>query len=239
MVQDLMTIVHAFSSRLDGLQLQKEAQRGYRAGHQGRQAVILAHKIALDPTVEQASHLARVAGTARFAYNWALAEWKRQYEAGEKPSAAKLKAQWNGIRRIEFPWSLEVTKCASGQAIMNLGVAYGNYFRDLKKPKDARKARKPKFKKKGQHDSFALWNDQFEVRAVFERFGKDRGEIRVPNLGWVRMREPLRIDGRILGAVVSRTAADGRCPSNAKGRMPNRHTRNPAPWSGSISVHRA
>lgn len=168
--------------------------------------MIRAHKITLDPTVEQAIHLARAAGTARFAYNWALAEWRRQYEAGEKPSAAKLKAQWNGIRRIEFPWSLEVTKCASGQAIMNLGTAYGNYFRDLKKPKGARKAGRPKFKKKGQNDSFALWNDQFEVRAVFERFGKDRGEIRVPNLGWVRMREPLRIDGRVLGAVVSRDA---------------------------------
>jgi putative transposase len=54
----------------------------------------------------------------------ALGEWQRQHKAGEKPSAAKLKAQWNSIRRIEFPWSLEVTKCASGQAIMNVGTAF-------------------------------------------------------------------------------------------------------------------
>jgi putative transposase len=168
--------------------------------------MILAHKIALDPTVEQAIHFARAAGTARFAYNWALGEWQRQHKAGEKPSAAKLKAQWNSIRRIEFPWSLEVTKCASGQAIMNVGTAFGNFFRDLKKPKGQRKARYPRFKKKGRHDSFALWNDQFEVRSRFECFGPSRGEIRIPNLGWVRMREPLRMDGRILGAVVSREA---------------------------------
>lgn len=166
--------------------------------------MILAHKIALDPTAEQSSHFARAAGTARFAYNWALAEWQRQHKAGEKPSAAKLKAQWNGIRRTEFPWSLEVTKCASGQAIMNVGTAFGNFFRDLKKQKGQRRAGRPTFKKKGQRDSFALWNDQLEVRAVFKPFGKDRGEIRIPNLGWVRMREPLRIDGRILGAVVNR-----------------------------------
>lgn len=168
--------------------------------------MILAHKIALDPTVEQAIHFARAAGTARFAYNWALGEWQRQYKAGEKPSAAKLKSQWNSIRRMEFPWSLEVTKCASGQAIMNVGTAFGNFFRDLKKPKGQRKAQYPKFKKKGRHDSFALWNDQFEVCSRFECFGPPRGKIRIPNLGWVRMREPLRVDGRILGAVVSREA---------------------------------
>jgi putative transposase len=167
-------------------------------------AMILAHKIALDPTVEQELYFARAAGTARFAWNWGLSEWRRQYEAGEKPSATKLKAQWNETRRTQFPWSYDVTKCAGGQAIINLGGAFSNFVRDLKKPKSRRKAGYPKFKRKGQHDAFALWNDQFEVRGGYERFGKSRGEIRIPNLGRVRLREPLRIDGRILGAVVSR-----------------------------------
>jgi putative transposase len=169
--------------------------------------LILAHKIALDPTVEQSIYFARAAGTARFAWNWALAEWERQYEAGEKPNAMKLKAQWSAVRRTEFPWSLEVTKCAGSQAIMNLGSAFKNFFRDLKKAKGQRKSGYPNRKKKGQcHDSFAIWNDQFEVRSRSERFGKNRGEIRIPNLGWVRLREALRLDGKILGAVVSREA---------------------------------
>lgn len=166
--------------------------------------MILAHKIHLDPTVEQSRHFARACGVARFAWNWSLAEWQRMHKAGEKPSVARIKAKWNAVRRAEFPWSYEVTKCSSGQAILNLGAAFSNFFRDLKKPKGARKSGYPKFKKKGQRDSFALWNDQFEVRAVTERFGRDRGEIRIPNLGWVRMREALRVPGRILGAVVSR-----------------------------------
>jgi putative transposase len=34
--------------------------------------VILAHKIALDPTPEQGVYFARASGTARFAWNWAL-----------------------------------------------------------------------------------------------------------------------------------------------------------------------
>lgn len=159
--------------------------------------MIRAHVIAIDPTARQAIHFARACGVARFAYNWGLAEWKRQYEAGEKPSANKLKAQWNAIRRKEFPWSCDVTKCASGQAIMNLGKAFSNFFRDLKKPNGSRKARFPRFKKKGRNDRFAIWNDQFEV---------DGRRIKIPKLGWVRMQEELRFDGKIMGATVRKVA---------------------------------
>jgi hypothetical protein len=51
--------------------------------------------IALDLTAEQAAHLRRACGTARYAYNWDLAEWKRMHAAGEKPSMMKVKAAFN------------------------------------------------------------------------------------------------------------------------------------------------
>ncbi len=35
--------------------------------------MLMAHKIALNPNNTQATYFARAAGTARFAYNWALA----------------------------------------------------------------------------------------------------------------------------------------------------------------------
>jgi putative transposase len=44
--------------------------------------MILAHRIRLVPTADQESYFARACGVARFAYNWALAEWQRQYAAG-------------------------------------------------------------------------------------------------------------------------------------------------------------
>ena len=56
--------------------------------------MLLAHRIRLDPNQVQATHLASAAGTARFAYNWALAEWQRMYAASladpaqPKPNAA-------------------------------------------------------------------------------------------------------------------------------------------------------
>ncbi len=43
--------------------------------------MLIAHKITLDLNNCQATYMARAAGTGRFAYNWALAEWTRQYEA--------------------------------------------------------------------------------------------------------------------------------------------------------------
>lgn len=156
--------------------------------------MILGHKIALDPTPEQASYFRRACGTARYAYNWGLAEWERMRDAGEKPNANKVKAAWNAHRAAELPWTYEVTKCASTDAILNLGTAFTNFFRDLKKPKAQRRFRYPTFKRKNLNESFALWNDQFEIG--------DRA-IRIPKLGWVKMRENLRFDAEINGASIS------------------------------------
>lgn len=97
--------------------------------------MILAHKIALTPNNAQATHFARAAGVARFAYNWALAEWGRQYEAHKtdpaqlKPSQAALRRQLNAIKREQFPWMLEVTKNAPQMAIIQLGEAFKHFFR--------------------------------------------------------------------------------------------------------------
>lgn len=157
--------------------------------------MIIAHKIALDPNNVQATYFARAAGTARFAYNWALAEWQRQYEAWKqdnslpKPSQAALRRQLNALKREQFPWMLEVTKNAPQMAIIQLGEAFKNFF--------AGRARYPKFRKKGVHDRFTLTNDQFSVEG---------SRIRIPNLGWVRMRESLRLAGKIMSATVSRVA---------------------------------
>jgi putative transposase len=157
--------------------------------------MLIAHKIALAPNKVQASYLARAAGTARFAYNWALAEWQRQYAAHRadpaqpRPSQLSLRRQLNAIKREQFPWMLEVTKNAPQMAIIQLGSAFQNFF--------ARRARYPTFRKKGERDRFSLTNDQFRVQ------GK---AIHIPKLGRVRMREALRFAGRIVAATVSRSA---------------------------------
>jgi putative transposase len=157
--------------------------------------MFVAHRIRLDPNNVQATYLARAAGTARFAYNWALNEWQKQFEASEadatlaKPSEAALRRLLNSIKREQFPWMLEVTKNAPQMAIMQLGRAFENFF--------AGRSRYPRFRRKGQDDRFTLTNEQFRVEGQ---------RIRVPKLGWVRMRETPRFAGRIVSASVARVA---------------------------------
>lgn len=160
------------------------------------------HKIRLVPNVAQESYFLRACGTSRFAWNWALTEWRRQYEAHKldtaqpKPSEGALRKQLNAIKREQFPWMMEVTKCAPQEAIRALGTAYHNWFSSLSGKRKGLKVNAPRFKKKGQRDSF-----KFD-----EKFAVDGPRIRIPNLGWVRMREPLRFRGSLKGATVSRTA---------------------------------
>jgi len=90
--------------------------------------MLLAHKIALDPNAEQRLYFVRAAGTARFAWNWALAEWKRQYKAGERPTEVSLRRQLNAIKREQFPWMYDVTKAAAQEAIIDLGSAFRAFF---------------------------------------------------------------------------------------------------------------
>ena len=161
--------------------------------------MIIAHKIALDPTDEQRVYFARASGTARFAYNWALGEWKRQYESGEKPSEVTLRRQLNAIKREQFPWMFDVTKCAVQEAIIDLGVAFRNYFRDLGKPKGPGKAGRPCFKKKGIYDSFCAANETGTFRCEGKR-------IKVPIIGWIKMREAVRFSGILKRVTVSREA---------------------------------
>jgi putative transposase len=152
--------------------------------------MIKAHKIRLHPTAEQAVYFAKAAGTARFVWNWALAEWNRHDEAGEKPTALELKKHFNEIRREHFPWTWEVTKNASDQPFLDLGKAFTAFFEG--------RARRPKFKcKKRSKPSFYLANDQFEL-------GDHR--IWIPKLGWVNLAEKLRFQGKITGARITKTA---------------------------------
>jgi len=170
--------------------------------------MILAHRIRLVPTADQESYFARACGVARFAYNWALAEWQRQYAAGEKPSEAALRKQLNALKHEQFPWMREVTKNAPQQGIKNLGRAYANFFEDLKKYRRKelpwKRVRVPTFKKKGRHDSFRADNGPDKDHPDAVRTNGKR--VNLPIIGWVAMREEVRFAGRILSATISREA---------------------------------
>lgn len=158
-----------------------------------------AHRIRLIPTPEQEEYFRKACGTARFVYNWGLAQVKQSLDEGRKPeSILALKKRLNGIKRQEFPWMLEVTKCAPEGAFVNLGNALKNFFSSRSGKRKGRKVGFPAFKRKGRSkDAFVVNNDKFRVEGR---------SIRLPHIGNVRMAEELRFGGKIMSATVSRTS---------------------------------
>ena len=146
--------------------------------------MLIAHRIALDPTNVQRTCFAQAAGVARFSWNWALAEWRRQYAAHRadpslpQPNETAPRRALNRRKRAEFPWMYDVTKCASQEVVIDLGMAFRAFFR--------KQARYPRFKQRGRaRDSFCAANEAGTFRVESRR-------IRLPRIGWVRMREELR-----------------------------------------------
>lgn len=148
------------------------------------------HKIRIYPNREQEVQLKKTAGTARFAYNWAINRWSTDYaayKAGEstvKPSAFGLMKTWTS----EKPeWSREIACCAQQHAIANVGTAFKNFWRG--------NAKYPTFHKRSSgRASFYVDNAHACI--------KDNC-VRLPNIGAVRMAEPLRYQGKILSYTVS------------------------------------
>lgn len=154
--------------------------------------MILSHRIRLYPNNKQATYFRRACGIRRFSYNWALAENRRLYEVGERTSGFDLVKRFNSIKAAEFPWTSEVSKWAPQKAIQDAWDALKKWW--------AKKARAPRFKKRGRcRESFYIGLGDFEVKG---------SKLRVPKLGWVRMAQEVRFPGRLKSVTVSQ---DGAC----------------------------
>ena len=171
--------------------------------------LICGQVIELKPNNKQATYFKKACGVARFAYNWALAEWQKQYQEDKAyresceqsgltvdgsqlnlPNEGKLRKQLNAIKREQFPFMMEVTKCAPQIAIQQLGDAYKRFFKG--------ESKYPQFRKKGERDRFGISNDRFKIQ-------KQKGKffIQIPRLGLVKMKEGLRFQGKIMSATIS------------------------------------
>lgn len=160
-----------------------------------------AHKIELDLRKNELSYCCQAVGTARFAYNWALSNWEKQYQEfkdgkrDKKPNEASLRKDFNAIKKEKFPWISQISKIVPQQAIKNLGKAYKAFF-------DKRSAY-PTFQKKYKRDSFYIDNENFKISPC----GK---MIKIPKIKeWIKMKEAFRfqhLNPKLISATISRTA---------------------------------
>jgi putative transposase len=165
--------------------------------------MLLAHRIRLDPSLEQRDYFERAAGTARRVWNWALAEWRRQVAAGQHPNAMALRKQFNHIKYSDpdwldadgQPWLRAIHRDAHSQPFAHLASAWARYFQQRR---TGQPAHPPRFKKKGRcRDAFYVANDKFRLEEM---------SVVLPKIGRVALRQSLRWPGHILGGCVSREA---------------------------------
>jgi putative transposase len=158
-----------------------------------------AYRYELDPNNIQRSHLAQHAGVARFAYNWGLekriARYKNNQGDDRFTDAMKQHKLLNSMKKNQFSWMYETSKCAPQEALRDLHRAFKNFYRGLKTGK---KIGFPRFKRRGVRDSFRL------TGAI--KF-HERG-IQLPRIGKVRIKEKRKsyYSGRILSVTVRRRA---------------------------------
>lgn len=136
------------------------------------------YKVELKPNNKQKTLLKKHSGTARFAYNWALNERIKLWEF-EKKSMTPIEQHkiLNELKATEFPWMYEVSKCSPQQAIRNVGKAFDNFFRNLKK---GVKAGFPRFKSKHKSSNSFYLDGSFHLESK---------RIKLPRIGWIRLKE--------------------------------------------------
>ena len=108
-----------------------------------------AYKFELMPNGEQIRAMCRFAGSCRFVYNKALAWQNEQYQADNSfkfsyTKLANLLPTWKND--TDTLWLSESPSQTLQQALKNLESSFRNFF--------AKRADFPKFKKRGQSDSF-------------------------------------------------------------------------------------
>ncbi|MHA2068618.1 MAG: RNA-guided endonuclease InsQ/TnpB family protein, partial [Candidatus Thorarchaeota archaeon] len=157
--------------------------------------VTRAYRYELRPNNHQRTSLHRHAGVARFTYNWGLDKriqlFKTNQGSARFTNAMKQHKLLNSLKRTQFPWMYEGSKCAPQEALRDLHRAFQNFYRGRKK---GRKVGLPRFKRKGVRDSFRLTGTiRFE-----------RSHIQLPRIGKIRVKEKREryCNGRILSVTI-------------------------------------
>ncbi len=159
--------------------------------------IIRGYKTELRLNNKQRTACLKACGVARFAYNWGLRIKIDEYrETGRSPNAIELHRRLNELKKTEFPWMYEVSKCAPQEALRDLDRAFQHFFRRVK---NGKKPGFPKFKSRRKGiGSFRLTGS---IRVKVDK-------VKLPRLGWLKLKERdyLPRDANILSATVSEKA---------------------------------
>ena len=143
--------------------------------------MLKSYKTELAPTDEQAEQIRRTIGVCRYVYNLYLAANGEKHKAGEKFLSGMDFSKWLNNEYIpqnpDKAWIKEVSSKSVKKSIMDAEGAYKRFFKGL--------ARLPRFKRKGSNDP-KMYFVKTDAKAVIRC---ERHRIKIPTLGWVRLKE--------------------------------------------------
>ena len=166
--------------------------------------MLKSYKTEIDPSLEQIVKINQTLGVCRFIYNMFISENIKAHKEGKKYINNYEFSKWLNNEfipnNLEYKWIKEVSSKSVRNSIDNANVAFINYFNSLKKPKKKltdkqkkkleKKKRKgiinnfPKFKKKNKNES-----SMYFVKNNLNDCICERHRIKIPTLGWVKLKE--------------------------------------------------
>lgn len=150
-------------------------------------------KTEINPTEEQKIKINKTIGTCRFIYNFYLAHNKELHDNGEKFMNSNKFRLWLNNEYLpnhpEYSWVKEAYSKAVTQSVNNGQTAFTRFF--------SHKSAFPNFKKKGKSDVKMYFVKDNPTDCFCERH-----RVKIPSLGWVRIKEkgyiPTTKDGYII-----------------------------------------
>ena len=137
-------------------------------------------KTEIDPTSEQKDKIHNTIGTCRYVYNFYLSHNKTLYDKGEPFMTGKSFSVWLNKEYIpqnpDKAWIKKAYSKAVKKSIEDGYTAFTRFFKH--------QSAFPKFKKKGKSDvkMYFVKNNPLDCQC-------ERHRIKIPSLGWVRLKE--------------------------------------------------
>ena len=143
--------------------------------------LLKSYKTEINPTPEQKQIINRTIGVCRYVYNFYLAHNQEIYKIEGCFVSGINFSKWLNNEFVpnnpEFQWIKEVSSKSVKQSIMNAERAFKNFFKG--------KSKFPKFKKKNKSD-VKMYFVKTDAKVIIQC---ERHRIKIPTLGWVRLKE--------------------------------------------------
>ena len=144
------------------------------------------YKFRLYPNLEQRIFFEKTFGCSRFIWNQMLADKIAHYE-----ETGELLNNTPAQYKKEFPWLKEVDSLALCNVQLNLSAAYKKFFRSG--------FGFPNFKSKKTAQSYKTNNKKGTIALL-------DGKVKLPKIGWVKLKLHRQVKGLIKSATISKTA---------------------------------